>query len=509
MMADKRKGGMSHEIHGLWYRLGMVAVLVLSLGGIFYCGIRSNHFGESAETVTGKTDESGEPAVELDWLSVVQESFTPESTSTRLRAIYRDERGDLGYLTDGAFVQYYQEHRADKVYFSNEWTVNEVVDSYYEHPEIWSLYHNDWWCQDFIICFTPDYRYCFELDFDDMKGDYRTGWLLVNGVRVAMLDEKTLDSVYPEDLLALYLSGEWDGEWLTRSSDGGVRVYIDSDGALRYRADVRRYTVDEDPYGLAYDDYNIPWWKDADEYAKYEFYTDYAPIDSEYDAEDLWLLDSFTLNVYPDLPRDFDTGTILMSNRWRELGTIVMTKDGAMLFKRGRQLNTWVFDQTIPEERYPSRKIREQTMHDCQVMICWNDNEPDVLAHFYDGQRILNLLTDGQIEVAVDELLLDDSEWYQHLSWSSRMFGMKDDTLLICDFYNEQELQVLATDVISVDFNDMRTFEKADGLYAVTQDPENNYQDVVVYLGTEPKQYYLDYYNTLDWAVYMARYGSD
>lgn len=495
MMTDKGKRGKRHKRHS-WLHSISTIVAVLMVGSLMACGNRSTDEGNEAqaapEEVTSQTVVSGE-------------GFTPESTTLLLRDIYYEAYDDWGPKNDGEFVQWYQENAADKLYFSNEWTMEEVVDSYYEHPEIWVTYERAAVLQQ--ICFTPDYRYCFKLAFDDWDGEIKTGWFVVNGVRVAMLDEQTFDSVHPDDLVAKYFSGEWDGN-IVRTHDGGVEAYLSGYGALHYSVDSEYYTDEEDPEGLAYTGYADPWWWNKTEQKKYQYKYQYWGVDGwsdyleEYREEESGIGERFYLNVYPDLPEWFDLMTILLSERSDELGTFVMTKDGVMLFDKGEQVKQWTFDATIAEEIRPEDPFQWDA-EGCGLRVCGDKGTEGIFAHVYDGTRILDLRSDGTVEVAVEEIILrNDLMFREKFSWYATQFGLKGDTLVRFNFRtnrDEPELVVIDTGVLSVDFVDMRTFEKADGLYAISKD--ENRDDIVVYLGQEPKQYYLDYYNMLHRAV--------
>lgn len=435
----------------------------------------------------------GNLKAESDGSRADEDYFSVYSTTDRLSRIYVGRTDDPSIRTDGEFIKECQTDYSNAVYPSNDWTVDEVIASYTENPDIWAVYHNKWKSDDHFICWTPDYQYCFEMDFDDRKGKVMTGWLYVNGVRVKLLDELTYDSVDPESMVARYLSHEWSGG-VVRSSDGGTRVWINDEGQLDYQVNTEIYTAEQDLEGLAYTDYQDPWWFDEAASDEFEFIKDY-----DFSGEGGLSMSGY-VEVYPDLPSYFDIAKIGLSEQVRHLGTLVVTTDGAMLFSRGEQLGSWVFDQSIPEEMF----LAGETGRICSLRMSHAEANVSDVAYFYDGKRVLALENlEGQIRTVLDTVVVEDGE---SVYWAE-LIGLKGDALIVCDFGYDREytMRTLETGVSDVDFVEMRTFEKADGLYALIYD--ENREITTTYLGTESKQYYLDYYQILTdarWGAFAA-----
>ncbi len=424
-------------------------------------------------------------------------AFSIYSTTDRLREIYVGWVDDPSIQTDGEFIKECQMDYASAVYPSNDWTADEVIASYTESPDIWATYHNKWRSEDHFICWTPDYQHCFELEFDDNEGKIMTGWFCVNGVRVKMLDQVTFDAVDPASMVARYVSGEWNGSFV-RSTDGGTGVEMNRSGQIAYLFDTEVYTDQQDPEGLAYVDYAPPWWLDETTH-DVDFYEDH---NFGHDGS-VWI--SGYVEVYPDLSDDIDVDGIILARRRNEIGTLIATKDGAMLFSKGNLLTSWVFDQALPKENLTSTDTSSNA-HTCSMTMPGVGAEVVDIGYIYDGKRILALEPDGQVSILIDEVLVEEkvSPYSTAFSWSDAI-GLRGDSLVLCEFEsykNEYETRVLATEVQSVDFVEMRTFEREDGLYALAYD--DDYEIVAVYLGKESKQYYSDLYETLNYAQHGA-----
>lgn len=154
----------------------------------------------------------------------------------------------------------------------------------------------------------------------------------------------------PMDLIALYQSGEWDGEELIWSNDTSTYVSVQwrSEGSAEYHRNgcLRYYFHNYLPTNL--DDGSGrfitegPWWIYTDEY-------DYEPEFLAYDVTDDGIVtrDEVVVPLYVDLPNgmlsnDTELGEVLeivpceMKN-----GVMVYTTSGIWVFQRGELVAGW------------------------------------------------------------------------------------------------------------------------------------------------------------------------
>lgn len=183
----------------------------------------------------------------------------------RMSGFYRnrDPWGISLAETDAEFREYCQVNFPYAVYPSDEWTAEEVIQSYRETPEIWGFWTDSYSQDGFYFTWTPGYQHCLILSSGYLPeewayGELDSGWLIVDGVRVEAYGP-TLDTVEPRSLAALYRSGAWDGSPV-RSADWGTEVFVDSEGVLDYFYFAYSYDETYDPEGLAYTGYAEPWW---------------------------------------------------------------------------------------------------------------------------------------------------------------------------------------------------------------------------------------------------------
>lgn len=189
----------------------------------------------------------------------------------RMFEFYGDHDPELepDFVTDAEFRLYCQEKQPGAVLPTNEWTVESVLNSWQATPEVWGYYDGGGGRCHVFFTWTPDYQHCFILDSDEpflwsIEQEHEaliSGWLVVDGIRVAMFDQETYDIEDPLELVRQYQAGEWDGS-IRRSHDGSTTVEVSAySGQLDY--DYTAYHYDErfDPDGIAWQQFaKRPCW---------------------------------------------------------------------------------------------------------------------------------------------------------------------------------------------------------------------------------------------------------
>lgn len=470
----------------------VLTMLGLLMVGCYYLGYRKASESIKPQLVTKETErviKSGEAFDEEAAKRYMPEGgFSPESDSMMLSECYKSSGVDgfcYAFANDGEFLQYCQENYPEAVYPSNEWTVEEVLDSYRNSPEIWAGHENRWTFYENYLCWTPDYKHCFAVigDWHDADGRVRSGWLLIDGVRVCAVDEQTY-SLDPDTLVAKYRSGEWDGRAL-RSADFGTTAYLDTDQIrLSYSYQKYLYSPLQDPQGLAYDDYEEPWWYDPEEAAKYDV-VDFG----EYCYDDhIW--SSIYVKVYPDLPDDYDVQHIVdtdSSYSRKEPVLNVLTWDGLLQrYSRTELLDEWDLMGFGCIDLKSNR-------------ICTANNplEPGDVFYLRNGSRIYALKEGGEVNQILDGIFVKDDSAFDSLRYA-KIFVLNDDGELWRYDLEEGKTYLLANGVLETNFDKLMAYRTEDGYYTLYRDYDQESGYLSLYLGTEPLEYYLDFWQNLE-----------
>lgn len=401
--------------------------------------------------------------------------------------------------TDAEFRGYCQEHAPGAVYPSTEWMADEVIEAWLAAPEIWGYYMDEYnpSFTSFYFTWTADYEHCFILDVDlpyspvDAEtGEHLpliSGWLVVDGVRVQMLDKETYSVDY-RDLLEAYWSGEWDGSQ-RRSPDGSTTAYVSYyDATIVYSYETWRYDETVDPQGWAYTGYaERPWWQEENVSEE---------VLARFDAQDLkQIVDDGQMNqptwiwtygsrLYVDVPLTYDAGEVLAKAK-TEQGTFLMTPTEVLMFDRGELVESW------PGE------FNKET----QLLMAFEDPSEEYaqdLAYIYDGAEVLALKAQGETEPVLERIFYKNSQ-------GRGLWGFQGDNLLFwlasTRYTSRNQPEILGNKVLEVDFSTLQLFVRTDGTYAIKRVYNQDHQYETVYLGAEPPEYYLAQYEMMRSAV--------
>ncbi len=410
--------------------------------------------------------------------------------------------------TDAEFRQYCQENYPNNVYSSNEWTTEEIIQSYYDTPAIWSRCLLNDLFSDFYFTWTPDYQHCFILDpdvyisdEDETRPPLTSGWLCVDGVRVKALDQATY-SMDPYDLIRDYQSGEWDGS-LRRSADLSTTVRIDQwdGGYLDYTYSAWMYDRTTDPLQLAYTGFaERPWWQEPEAPAEAV-----AAITAR--GKDIALSSSThkygwcECKLYVDLPIGYDTSVFRSFVCVDGAGTFCASATEIKLFYRGEQLDSWPIGLQLETSNLlaPLAQDLHTSTHGEGTSVTYTNEYRDNLAYVYDGAQLIALRANGETATVLEQV-----GYAEHDAIS--FWGVDDQSRLMhwslsAHFPTNRYPVTIATDVLEANFTDLILFRKTDGCYAVT----TSYTDIylsnggsVQYLGTEDFGYYIRLYKSLD-----------
>ncbi len=468
----------------------------------------------------------------------------------RMSEVYTsvDPYGRSEITTDVEFREYCRENYPEAVLPTKEWTLEGVANSWLESPEIWGVWTDSYNDLKTYFVWSADYEHCFYLDVEvpiipvaHDTGEHRelvSGWLVVDGARVMMLDKQTYNIDDPYEMLRQYQAGEWDGS-TRRSHDGSTTVEVDTlDGYLEYQYEAWRYDQTTDPLKLAYTGFEEEaWWKREGvskelQVALGERNTQYTSWNEEgthgWDWMPRW-------DFYVDLPGGISAsveglGEIYDSRRTQR-GTFFMTSTGVWLYKQGELVDHWEceldektatlynrcalpktveeiaqLDATRPEIEDESGAVTFGESEQQKAMEYANEYakcqelgliSPKDQTYVYTGTELLTLKEGGTVAAFFDEIVAGPS------SMSSRMWGLKDGRLVcwrVYAFSSGDLPKAVAEDVVEADFTDLALFMKADGCYEV---PHASYSaGEVRYLGPEAMGYYQRLYQTLAAARY-------
>lgn len=466
----------------------------------------------------------------------------------RMREVYltSDPYRESEIQTDAEFREYCRENYPEAVLPTEEWTAESVVASWLENPEIWGTWTDDYNDLKTYFVWSADFEHCFYLDLTEPiipvvyeTGEHReliSGWLVMDGVRILMLDQQTYDIDDPYMMLRQYQSGEWDGS-SRRSHDGATTVEVDwMDGGLEYRYEAWRYDQTTDPLELAYTGYaEEPWWhraglsedllKAVGERNRYQVWDDAGTRGSAL----LW-----TWDFYVDLPGGISANVEGLGEIYDKMRigqeTFFATSTGVWLYARGELVDHWAckpdektadlftrcalpktpeeiaqLDAVAPEvkddsgELIPTKSEQQKAQEyaenyeACQALglVSLADR-----GYIYTGTDLLVLRENGEVEPFFDQILIGPGYF------SPEMWGLKDRRLVYWRGYSFSSgsglPKVVAEDVLEADFTDLMLFTKADGCYGVVRSYSD--QREVLYLGTEAMDYYNEFYDTL-WSI--------
>ncbi len=404
--------------------------------------------------------------------------------------------------TDAEFLDYCQTYHPDAVYVSNEWTEDEVILSFRDHPEIWAYWQDQYQMTGFYYTWTPDHRHCFILDvgfsvepesYDELIG----GWLVVDGVRVKAFD-RDIGSVEPQALLQDYQNGDWDGS-RRLSSDWGTTGYIGSDGRLSYSYWAYGYDATMDPEGLAYTGYGEPWWVAEDlgpELGALLVEPKFVSFDK---TKGILAEGSVDVRLYPDLPVDYDASQVVDSWRiWQTDVLICLEPTRMILAQRGKILTEWPLSEN-PNDGLPLNREDFQVLQPAETRTAEYAND---LLYVRSGDQLWALRADGTVELALG-----------HIVWMNgdnpdRIWGLQNGKLICwrgATYYSVSQGPVtVAEGVLDVDFTGASALvQKADGCYALICESGAKSTYSLEYLGTES----LEYYKRQVEILYQSRYS--
>lgn len=403
------------------------------------------------------------------------------------------------FATDEEFRGYCRENHPEAVYPSNEWTAEEVIATWLEKPEIWGNYADSEIRNNAWFTWTPDYQYCFILDSEEPMffltdhdtGEHEeliSGWLTVNGVRVAMLDKETYDIEDPYELIRQYQAGEWDGS-IRRSHDGSttVKVRAYGDGYLEYDSEIWLYDERFDPEGMAWTEFvRVPWW--AQEGVAPEILEiigwDGAPSGEPWEKVNVKGTAGLNLKMYVDLPVGYDMSGVTVFKRLKS-GLLCAESDKIVLYKNGELVDEWDFRFTEDRATFysPIEGAPEEYADD--------------LAYIYDksADKLIALRNGGETEVVLDRTVKDD--------WSvAELWGYKGDQLMcwkLSTYYWSDGVSNLG-EVAEVDTSSsVLLFTKKDGgCYTAVWNGSASVDPYrVQYLGSESLEYYRELYKLM------------
>lgn len=432
---------------------------------------------------------------------------------TRMIEFYgsHDPYGEPEIQNDEEFRAWCQENWPDATYPSEEWTTDGVIAAWVEKPEIWGSYTESYYDDTHFFTWSADWEHCFILDaymtydlfaddanwwLEGVKAEHKvptSGWLVIDGIRVQMLDQETYDIYDPYELARQYQAGEWDG-CNRRSPDGSTRVRISSyDGGLMdYWYQAYSYDESADPLGMAWTDFDRqPWWTRDDVPEELisaipERRRDWT--DPWGEAPNLMMLSSADVEIYVDLPIGYDASEFTSIAKTGQ-GTFCFSSKGVKLFRKGVLIEEWALAVNVRESLMLMR-FEEPS-----------DEYVQDLAYVYDGKQIWALRAGGTKEVALENL--------QYAHYNDAVFlGFHEDKLIYwkgsTHYEGSTSPAVVATDVLEVDVTDLALLRKEDGWYAIVR---GSGDFTLSYLGeSEGPEYYAQLYQDLGSARYLFRW---
>lgn len=392
------------------------------------------------------------------------------------------------FRTDEEFKEWCQEKHPEAVLPTNEWTVQDVVSSWTEKPEIWAqrsdntyYYYGTW------FCWTPDWQHCLILDVDDPSSmtdsdtgehlELTTGWLVVDGLRVAPIDEKTYDIDDPYEMLRQYRAGEWDGS-PRRSHDGSTTVGITSysKGQIMYSYQAWFYDELFDPDGMAWTEFAPqPWWLGESVSEEFTSRVQASDLEEDWTAKNVCLSSWFNSGLYVDLPVGYavDEEAFLDKNGDR---TFYMDAEHVDVFQRGDLVYSWEYADFDFEFIANSTELK--------LYRCFREPLEEYaqdVAYLYDGYgHLAALRRDGSAVAVLDRMVYADAS-------NAEFWGFLGNDLMCWRMSAKTSPSVVGEDVLEVDFSTVALFAKADGCYVAVFNRGENGDDYIYqaeYLGS-------------------------
>lgn len=506
-----------------WYVILKYAMIALVVGATFWLfnfelTLRQEKndkvIAERDATIASQeqmlADKQAEIDAQADQIRSLTRQLTPVTedgvVAARMYEFYGYHSYDTApaFETDEEFKEWCQEHCPEAVYPTTEWTAREVIASWTEQPEIWGRWgDNDYYYSGVYFCWTPDWAHCFILDaeYPYSMTDYETrehnelvsGWLVVDGVRVAMIDEETYDIDDPYEMLRQYQAGEWDGS-PRRSHDGSttVEVGVLYEGALSYEYEAWFYDESYDPEGMAWAEFAAkPWWftKGVPEEILDAMPEHRRPDESETDwlAENRSIWSCLHTALYADLPVGVELGAEAAVRRGGGT-TRTLDAEGVRIFRKGEQVRVWEFKDFNFDFEF----------RDGVSLLVGIEEVPDEFAdclfYLYDGEeRLIALREDGSADVILTDIAplttRRDSEYWgfhgrQLMYWR------------LSPYTAYGKVTPIADEVRECDFSGLGLYTTAEGCYMIIYDDENSCY-AGEYLGPESLEYYQQWYRTL------------
>lgn len=532
-------------------KCALVVVVIVGVGVLFNCelNLRAAKAEQRLQTALAEKDtEIANRDAEIVEKDAKIEAMEAEMRKTAARAIVLDENGvrtdrmreiyttsdpyrESEVQTDAEFREWCQENYPEAVLATDEWTAESVIESWCNAPEIWGVWTDSYNDLKTYFVWSADWEHCFYLDMDRpiLPVDYGTGehqelvsgWLVMDGVRIKMIDAETYDIDDPYEMLRQYQTGEWDGE-IRRSHDGATTVEASWHGTLEYTYKAWKYDATTDPLELAYQGYAAePWWQrdglSEELLAVLGRNHDYKAWEDEAQTRAYEWLWGGGWDFYVDLPGGISTGVDGLGEVYEvettQQGTFFATSTGIWLYKGGELVDSWeclvadddgldffaTFQQprtpeeiaqlsattslTDDPEEAPRLSEREQAQQyadayaECLAIGLISEEDR---AYFYTGEDLLALRKGGVVEEFFDPI-----PEAGRLTSRQPSRGLKDGRLIYWPGYKLP--QIITEDVLAADFTSVALIEKVDGVYAVVYG-QNCYE--AQYLGVGPMEYY-------------------
>lgn len=358
----------------------------------------------------------------------------------------------------------------------DRWTAESILTSYRSREQ--SDNKDPWVKVDTSYqLWSRDYQHCFVAD------EY-SGWLLIDHVRALPLAEKT-HVIEPLKLVEAYQSGEWNGErWFSEGYGTSVEINP-AFGVLSYSYEAFTYSLESDPNGIAYTDYDpLPAFMTGD---KVIHGTASNETLSAFDVEEAEAI----LSYYVDLPNGglglLDSNFISERiNYDADKGTYLLTSDGITLYKKGKIVQSWPCE------------AQENGILATEVGLA------------FLGDRVVKLEADGSVTECVTDVIDVRRNWYfGNKNAGLTMLSLSDGILTISKYTRLTGWSVtrVASDVRESSLTFPFMFKKTNGeVYLVNGEPDiayrhEDYSDQISLLGQESLGYYYDLYKKCDFRL--------
>lgn len=303
---------------------------------------------------------------------------------------------------------------------------------------------------------------------------------------MTVIDEQTADSMDPEDLIAQYRAGAWDGS-LIRSKDYGTEVSLTRDlTELRYSYKQRVYSEKQDPLGLAYNGYEDPWWYNESLAKKYGL-GEHTEIVCDFGY---WSMAS--VKCYPDLPDDFETKRIVTTEAPAKNTLDVLLDNGHLQrYSQTKLLDEWDLSDMKPES------IDDEVLSYVKEPFAPSDK-----IYYLYNDKLYALKSGGKIELMLDHVDAIDRGYDLR---NSTLFVVEDGELLGYNMYYGR-VRTLDHDVLKLEFNEIMAYKKADGYYTLYHVyGSDGLEYATLYLGEQSLGHYIEYRENLEAAEWYNR----